>query len=97
MFLKAQVTSGNGGRVYDLKKEHNVLTGRFSDKQANDTIVNSFNRIYYKYNQIIPFLSFGYNPDDGVFLGGYLKMVRQGFRKTHTKQPHIYTQPCIGF
>lgn len=89
--FESQVTSGNGGRVYDLKKEHNILTGRFNNKLANDTIVNSFNRIYYKYNQIIPFLSFGYNPDDGVFLGGYLKIVRHGFRKDPYKNSHTFT------
>ena len=89
--FESQVTHGNGGRVYDLKREHNVLTGRFSNKQTNDTVANSYQRIYYKYNQIIPFLSFGYNPDDGVFLGGYLKIVRQGFRKDPYKNSHTFT------
>lgn len=89
--FESQVTSGNGGRVYDLKKEHNVLNGRFSNKQSNDTMANNYQRVYYKYNQIIPFLSAGYNPDDGVYLGGYLKIIRHGFRKDPYKNSHTFT------
>ena len=49
------------------------------------------NPIYYKYNQVIPFLSVGFNPDDGVYLGGWLKIIHHGFRKDPYKNSHTIT------
>jgi len=74
-------TDGGKGLIYDVKSEHNSITGHLKNKMANDTIVNSFERIYYKYNQAIPFLSVNYNQDDGLFLGFSLKFIKHGFRK----------------
>jgi hypothetical protein len=83
--------SGNGGFVYDSLSGNNKLTGKFKNKLSNDTIANKYERIYYKYNQVIPFLSAGFNPDDGVYLGGYLKIIRHGFRKDPYKNSHTFT------
>ncbi|MEO5563121.1 MAG: BamA/TamA family outer membrane protein [Chitinophagaceae bacterium] len=83
-------TSGNGGNIYDLKKEDNKVIGRFKNKMSNDTMANYYQRIYYKYNQVIPFLSAGFNPDDGLYLGGYLKIIRHGFRKSPYKNSHTF-------
>ena len=74
-------TEGGKGLVYDVKSENNKITGNLKNKMANDTIVNSYERIYYKYNQVIPFLSLNYNQDDGLFLGFSLKFIKHGFRK----------------
>ena len=84
----ANTSSGKGGYVYDLKDKNNKLTGQFNNKMSNDTSVNSYNRIFYKYNQVIPFISATYNQDDGLFLGGSLKIIRHGFRKTPYKTMH---------
>ncbi len=81
-------SSGDGGIVYDLGKENNKLTGRFRNKMANDTAVNSYARLYYKYNQVIPFISANYNRDDGLYLGASVKIVHHGFRKTPYKTMH---------
>lgn len=83
--------SGKGSIVYDMKSGQNTVTGSFSNKMANDTIVNSYQRIYYKYNQAIPFISVGYNQDDGVFLGASLKLIRHGFRKAPYKTMHQFS------
>ncbi|MEP7377456.1 MAG: BamA/TamA family outer membrane protein [Chitinophagaceae bacterium] len=83
--------SGNGGIVYDSLGENNNLSGKLKNKLSNDTMVNYYNPIYYKYNQLIPFLSVGYNPDDGLFLGGYMKLIHHGFRKTPYKNSHTIT------
>ncbi|MGZ8557049.1 MAG: BamA/TamA family outer membrane protein, partial [Chitinophagaceae bacterium] len=80
--------SGDGAIVYDMKNGNNKLTGPFKNKMANDTLVNFYNPIYYKYNQVIPFIPVGYNPDDGPYLGGYMKIIRHGFRKMPYKNSH---------
>ena len=74
--------------VYDMKIEQNKLSGRFLNHMSNDTLVNSYQRIYYKYNQTIPFLSVNYNQDDGLFLGFSLKFINHGFRKSPYKSMH---------
>ena len=67
--------------VYDRADGGNTLKGGFNSKMRNDTIVNSFQRIYYKYPYQSVFFSAGYNPDDGVLLGPTFKFIRHGFRK----------------
>ena len=84
-------SSSKGGLVYDSTKGNNKITGKFQNRMSNDTMANYYNPIYYKYNQVIPFLSVGFNPDDGVYLGGYLKIIHHGFRKTPYKNSHTFT------
>ncbi|MBC7948527.1 MAG: BamA/TamA family outer membrane protein [Chitinophagaceae bacterium] len=84
-------SSGKGGLVYDEKKGNNKLTGSFQNRMSNDTIVNKYDPVGFKYNQIIPFISAGFNIDDGVYLGGYLKLIRHGFRKEPYKNSHTLT------
>ncbi len=74
--------------VYDRTDGGNTLTGRFRNKMANDTIVNSFERIYFKYPYQSFFATIGYNPDDGIFLGPTFKYIRHGFRKHPYKVTH---------
>ncbi len=78
--------------VYDLNTEQNQFIGNNNMRRrlSDDPTVNSYERLYYKYNQNIPFLSVGYNPDDGIFLGASLKVIRQGFRKTPYKTMHQF-------
>src|SRR5678816_3334932 len=83
--------SGGGNIVYDMKNGDNTLTGDLKNKMANDTIVNSYNRLDYKYNQTIPMIFGSYNSDDGVILGASVKFVNQGFRKTPYKNTVSYT------
>ena len=80
--------SGSGNIVYDMKRENNKLSGDLKNRTANDTIVNSYNRLDYKYNQTIPALLANYNSDDGVILGFSVKFINQGFRKTPYKNMH---------
>ena len=83
--------SGDGGIVYDSLRENNKITGRLKNKMSNDTIVNEYDPLYYKYNQVIPFLSVGFNLDDGIYLGGWMKIIHHGFRKTPYKNSHTIT------
>ncbi len=82
--------SSRGGIVYDNRGKDNTLTGHFRDKRSNDSLVNSFQRIYYKYDQVIPLLTLGYNQDDGVFIGASLRFVKQGFRKSPYKSMNSF-------
>jgi len=83
--------SANGGLVYDVSNAGNSITGKFRDRFSTDTAVNNFNRLGYKYDQTIAFISVSYNEDDGLFLGASLKMVRQGFRKTPYATMHQFS------
>ncbi|HEX6846486.1 MAG TPA: hypothetical protein VF144_05885, partial [Chitinophagaceae bacterium] len=80
--------AGGGNIVYDKKSENNKLTGDLKNKTANDTIVNYYDRLDYKYNQVIPSILANYNSDDGVILGASVKFINQGFRKTPYKNMH---------
>jgi len=81
-------TSGRGGIVYDTSGENNKVTGQFKEKISKDTSANQFDRLGYKYNQTIPFVSANFNSDDGLFLGFSLKFIRHGFRKAPYKTIH---------
>lgn len=85
------MSASEGAIVYDDKDGNNNFSGRFKQKLKHDTIANHYDPIYYKYNQVIPFVSVGYNPDDGVYLGGWMKIIRHGFRKTPYKNSHTIT------
>jgi hypothetical protein len=71
--------------VYDQAEEKNSISGNIKSKISRDTAINNYERLGYKYNQTIPFLSVNYNADDGLFLGFSLKFIRHGFRKTPYK------------
>lgn len=86
-----EMQSGSGGRIYDLSDAGNTVSGRFRRAFSRDTTVNDFQRIGYKYDQTMPFISVSYNEDDGLFLGASLKMVRQGFHKTPYSTLHQFS------
>lgn len=85
--------TANTGRdviVYDRRDDNNTITGSFKNKMANDTFVNKFERIYYKYNYQSFFVTLGYNPDDGFLVGPTLLYRRHGFRKDPYKSLHQF-------
>ena len=84
-------SSAKGGIVYDDRNGNNKITGSFKNKMSKDSSVNSFNRLYYKYNVAMPFISVAYNQDDGLFLGVSLKITHHGFRKDPYKTMHQFS------
>ena len=82
--------TGRNAIVYDRRDGNNTVTGAFKNKMANDTFVNKFERIYYKYNFQSFFATLGYNPDDGFMIGPTLKYIRHGFRKSPYKSLHHF-------
>lgn len=76
--------------VYDRTDGGNSLTGGFKDKMRNDTFVNRYQRLYYKYPYQSVFGTLGFNPDDGLLIGPTFKYLRQGFRKDPYKSLHQF-------
>lgn len=83
-------TKSSGGIVYDKSDGNNSIKGSFTNKMSNDSAVNSFERISYKYPFRSLFFTAGFNPDDGISLGPTLKIIRHGFRKTPYKTFHQF-------
>jgi len=73
--------------VYDeeknKKKKRNKLKlgTEARDLTSKKKSINDYNRKAFKYNFLGPQLYFGYNVDDGLFLGGGVLIKRHGFRK----------------
>lgn len=76
--------------VYDRADGGNKITGRFTSKMTNDSAVNTFNRLGYKYPFQSIFVTLGFNPDDGVLFGPTFKYLRHGFRKEPYKSSHNF-------
>jgi hypothetical protein len=76
--------------IYDRTDGGNTTTGPFRRKFRNDTIVNSYQRIYYKYPHQSIFATVGFTPDDGIFIGPTFKYIRHGFRKEPYKSMHQF-------
>ncbi|HEV7782170.1 MAG TPA: hypothetical protein VGO58_12940 [Chitinophagaceae bacterium] len=83
-------TKQSGAIIYDRTDGNNKITGRFTNRMSNDSMVNSFDRLGYKYPFQSVFATIGYNPDDGLFLGPTFKFIRQGFRKYPYKSLHQF-------
>lgn len=80
----------SGPWVYDKLDGGNKVTGHFHNKMSNDSLVNSFDWLGYKYPFQSVFVTLGYNPDDGIFLGPTFKYIRHGFRKYPYKTLHQF-------
>lgn len=78
--------------LYDVDTLENQVAGNdnIRKKLSVDPAVNKYERIYYVYDQNIPLVSVNYNPDDGLFLGASIKLIRHGFRKTPYKSIHQF-------
>lgn len=83
-------TKQSGTLIYDRADGNNKVNGRFTNRMSNDTMVNSFDRLSYKYPYQSVFATIGYNPDDGFFIGPTFKFIRHGFRKSPYKSFHQF-------
>lgn len=67
---------------YDYKEDFEFvtdhrLTKRISNKHEN----NEYDREMFQYNVTTPLAYLGFNPDDGIYLGGGVGITTYGFRK----------------
>ncbi|MGB3465420.1 MAG: hypothetical protein WBA74_09120 [Cyclobacteriaceae bacterium] len=71
--------------IYDQKDSE------IEDSEETRELVDSrldlykFDKSSFKYDVLAPVISFGYNVDDGVFIGGGFKLVNHGFGKEQFK------------
>ncbi|WP_031529086.1 metallophosphoesterase [Dyadobacter crusticola] len=77
----------SGGRktiVYDDLKENRISAGpETKDKRTNNYGFNTYERrsAESNYDILLPIPIAGYNPDDGLFLGGNVSLTKYGFKK----------------
>lgn len=85
-----QSDARRGPLVYDKLDGGNKMTSGFRNHMSNDSLVNRFEWLGYKYPFQSVFVTLGYNPDDGLFLGPTFKYIRHGFRKYPYKTLHHF-------
>jgi len=67
--------------VYDIKGKNDLYLGRESrNLTSRNPDVNEYNRKQFKYNFVMPLVTFAYNVDDGIFIGGGAKISTFNFR-----------------
>ena len=87
------INEGSGGNVivYDVTFEENNFSGNtdgLRKRLSADPRNNEYSRIFYKYNIFNPGLTFDYNIDDGLFIGGKFRYTSHGFRKEPYSTQH---------
>jgi hypothetical protein len=86
------INNGTGGKVllYDASFEENTIRGNggLHSKISGDPQVNRYNRLNFKYDYVNPAVSVAYNIDDGIYIGGRVEALLQGFRKEPYGQRH---------
>jgi hypothetical protein len=73
---------GRKTKIYDTKRG-NILntTSETANLTSNDKHINDYDFDANNYDLVAPATFFGYNVDDGLFLGGGVVLRYQGFRK----------------
>ncbi|WP_175538905.1 BamA/TamA family outer membrane protein [Mucilaginibacter polytrichastri] len=92
-YVDKKLNNRNDLYVYDRSDEKNSLPSRADAKirTATDTLVNSFDRTAFKYNNNSPIVLANYNTDEGITLIGGMLFEKQGFRK----EPYAYHQTLL--
>lgn len=73
--------AGKHTKIYD--DANNVITYGDETKRhlSNDSLKNNYNRRAFRYDWLAPLPQFGYNPDDGIYLGFGFVFKKQQFGK----------------
>lgn len=76
------VKQGKLTKIYDTKSGSTIISESETENLTSDKpSINRFEKESFKYNYLGPLLTGGYNPDDGLFLGGGVLVKTYGFRK----------------
>lgn len=69
-------------KLYDDKNKNELKLGKETKDLTSDSKgINAYNFYEKEYNLLAPATFFGYNTDDGIFLGGGVIIKRHGFRR----------------
>ncbi len=75
--------------VYDVKGKRDIEgNGKTKWDIKSETNAYDYDRKSFKKDKVMPLVSVGYNPDDGVILGPGLKYTAHGFKKSPYKFYH---------
>lgn len=101
--IKTRIIGGEGDDVFDVQSGKKTIiydnvTGtqitnaggasvRTSD---NNEGINRYNRSEFKYNVAAPMFFGGFNPDDGILIGGGVSFTKHGFRKDPFKSKQTF-------
>ncbi|GAB4232311.1 MAG: hypothetical protein Tsb0034_05030 [Ekhidna sp.] len=78
--------------VYDDKSNVSAFTNELKDKTSTKVEgINTYDRYAFKYDKVLPLLAGGFNPDDGIFVGGGVSFLKHGFRKEPFSSKHTFT------
>lgn len=83
---------GKHTKIYDDRS--NIFNTNYETKKfiSPDTLKNNYNRRSYRYDCFSPAPRYGFNPDDGLYVGGTLTFKKQAFGK----QPYAFLQSIGG-
>ena len=79
-------------KIYDSLGNVFNTAGEAKKIYTKDTLLVAYNRKGFKYDKLLPRFRPGYNPDDGVYIGGGFTVIRQKFGKA----PFAYVQTLAG-
>jgi len=69
--------------IYDRKKSTEFEgNAKGIQRLSDDPLVNFYDRKSFKYDKLFPLVNVGFNPDDGIFLGGGFILTKNGWRKS---------------
>ncbi len=74
--------------VYDNPGTEIHEAGEVKSRLSAKEQINRYDRYWYQFNTTMPLVTGGFNPDDGVFVGGGFVTTRHGFRKEPYKVRH---------
>ncbi|MGB0521576.1 MAG: BamA/TamA family outer membrane protein [Flammeovirgaceae bacterium] len=77
--------------AYDTPDTKLTKSTETKNRLSNEEGINAYERKDFVYDFTGPALSFAYNPDDGVFIGGGVTWKNQGFRKKPYASKHSIT------
>ncbi|MBA3647823.1 MAG: hypothetical protein H0W62_04605 [Chitinophagales bacterium] len=83
---------GKRTRIYDSREGNFIsLNNDAANKTSDDTLLNTYNRkeLNYTFNGLNP--AFGFNIDDGVFLGVSIARTTYGFKKFPYQSKQIFS------
>jgi hypothetical protein len=82
------VTDGKKTVIYDTSRPE-MPPGKIRWKKRFDTLTHVYRPRSYQYNSYLPVLLPGYNPDDGIFLGGGVTLTKQKWGHAPFAQRHF--------
>ena len=76
--------------IYDKRKSEISKHAAFKNKTSNNSVINTYNRMAFKYNIVTPIINANYIADDGLILGAGFNYVSHAFKKQPFASHHKF-------